>query len=401
MSDRNSVYRKIVVANYLRKPFRSFGLSLLIAVLSFVLLCGTLFSLSLETGLSRVSARLGADLVVFPQGTTVDDNSLLLQADTKYRYMPREVVDFVRDLEGVEIATHQFFLTTLGSSCCDQKVNVIGFDPASDFVIQPWIREVYQGEIPKQSVIVGSDIVVPEKKSIKIFDREYAVIASLDPIGNRLDQAIFAEESTLADIRRAAEAKGIQFLTEKSGGEISSVLVKLKKDADLDRISRELHSRFDDLQVRTRKDMFSGIASTVSLFKVLSWILAVFFFLVAEVSILIAFSISAKERKREFAVLRVVGVSGNRLKKVVLAESLLTSVIGVVVGVLFGSLVFYPFQTLLGDLVGVPFLLPGISKVSIAYLNAVIVPLVSAPLAAYEVANKVSESNIYESLKEK
>ena len=313
--------------------------------------------------------------------------------------MPREVVDFVRTLKGVEVATHQFFLTTLGSSCCDQKVNVIGFDPSSDFVVQPWIREVYQGEIPKLSVIVGSDIIVPEKKSIKIFDKEYQVIASLDPIGNRLDQAIFAEESTIADIRRAAEAKGIRFLTEKSGEAISSVLVKLEKDADLDRLTREIHSRFDGLQIRTRKEMFSGIASTVSLFKVLSWILAVFFFVIAEVSILVAFSILAKERKREFAILRVVGVSGGRLKKIVLAESLLTSSVGVLAGILLGSLTFFPFQTLLGDIVGVPFLLPGTTKILIVYLIAVIVPLVSAPLAAYGIANKVSKAGIYDSLK--
>ena len=68
-------------------------------------------------------------------------------------------------------------------------------------------------------------------------------------------------------------------------------------------------------------------------------------------------------------------------------------------GILLGSLTFFPFQTLLGDIVGVPFLLPGTTKILIVYLIAVIVPLVSAPLAAYGIANKVSKAGIYDSLK--
>ena len=60
-------------------------------------------------------------------------------------------LEFIRSLSGVEVATPQYYLTTLSASCCDQKVSIIGFDTESDFVIQPWIREVLTDKLPKGS----------------------------------------------------------------------------------------------------------------------------------------------------------------------------------------------------------------------------------------------------------
>ena len=74
----------LIIENYLRNSFRSFGLSLLIALLASVLLVGGLLSLSLSKGLNRLSSRLGADVIVIPQGSEINDQSVLLQGDSKY-----------------------------------------------------------------------------------------------------------------------------------------------------------------------------------------------------------------------------------------------------------------------------------------------------------------------------
>ena len=141
----------LILENYLRNPFRSFGLSLLIALFASVLLIGGLLSVSLSKGLNRLSSRLGADVIVIPQGSEIDDQTVLLQGDSKYTYLPPGSLEFIRGLDGVEIATPQYFIMTLSASCCDQKVSIIGFDTESDFVIQPWIREVFTDKLPKGS----------------------------------------------------------------------------------------------------------------------------------------------------------------------------------------------------------------------------------------------------------
>jgi putative ABC transport system permease protein len=393
----------LIIENYLRNPFRSFGLSLLIAMLASSLLVGGLFSFSLSKGLNRLSSRLGADVIVIPQGTEINDQSVLLQGDSKYAYLPEGSLEFIRGLDGVEIATPQYYLTTLSASCCDQKVSVIGFDPASDFVILPWIREVLTEKLPKGAIVVGSEIRIEEKGTVKFFDREYPVAATLEPIGNRLDQAVFVDVSTLESIREAAQEKGVVFLFRNENPELltySSILIKLAPNADLERLSREIHTRFDGVQIRSRKDMFSGLEKSARILQIVVWVIVAFFLIVAVAAIVISFSLSTRERRREYALLRIIGFTRKRLKKLVLAESFLVSAVGTYIGLLFTSVAFFTFRIWIGEHVGVPFIIP--ATVEIAGVYAVVILLLHSvgPAAVYGVANKVSQIDAYAALRE-
>ena len=365
----------LIIENYLRNPFRSFGLSLLIAMLASSLLVGGLFSFSLSKGLNRLSSRLGADVIVIPQGTEINDQSVLLQGDSKYAYLPEGSLEFIRGLDGVEIATPQYYLTTLSASCCDQKVSVIGFDPASDFVIQPWIREVLTEKLPKGAIVVGSEIRIEEKGTVKFFDREFPVAATLEPIGNRLDQAVFVDVSTLESIREAAQAKGVVFLFRNENPELltySSILIKLAPNADLERLSREIHTRFDGVQIRSRKDMFSGLEKSARILQIVVWVIVAFFLIVAVAAIVISFSLSTRERRREYALLRIIGFTRKRLKKLVLAESFLVSAVGTYIGLLFTSVAFFTFRIWIGEHVGVPFIIPASAEITGVYVAVIL-----------------------------
>ena len=393
----------LIIENYLRNPFRSFGLSLLIAMLASSLLVGGLFSFSLSKGLNRLSSRLGADVIIIPQGTEINDQSVLLQGDSKYAYLPEGSLEFIRGLDGVEIATPQYYLTTLSASCCDQKVSVIGFDPASDFVIQPWIREVLTERLPRGAIVVGSEIRIEEKGTVKFFDREYPVAATLEPIGNRLDQAVFVDVSTLESIREAAQAKGVVFLFRNENPELltySSILIKLAPNADLERLSREIHTRFDGVQIRSRKDMFSGLEKSAKILQIVVWVIVAFFLLVAVAAIVISFSLSTRERRREYALLRIIGFTRKRLKKLVLAESFLVSAVGTYIGLLFASVAFFTFRIWIGEHVGVPFIIPASAEITGVYVAVILLLHSVGPVAVYGVANKVSQIDAYAALRE-
>lgn len=395
----------LILENYLRNPFRSFGLSLLIALFASVLLIGGLLSISLSKGLNRLSSRLGADVIVIPQGSGIDDQTVLLQGDSKYTYLPPGSLEFIRDLDGVEIATPQYFIMTLSASCCDQKVSIIGFDTESDFVIQPWIREVLIDKLPKGSIVVGADINIGEKKSVKFFDRDYPVAAKLEPIGNKLDQAVFVDEATLANIREAAEAKGIVFLKDEKSldGEIatySSILIKLKEGADVERLSREIHSRYDGVQFRTRKDLFSGLQKSANFLQIVVWAIVAIFLIVAAAAIVISFSLSTRERRREYALLRIIGFTRKRLQNLVLGEALLVSAVGTYIGLLFASVAFFTFRIWIGEHVGIPFIVPAAAEIAGVYVAVILLLHSVGPAAVYGVANKVSQIDAYAALRE-
>ena len=389
----------LIIENYLRNPFRSFGLSLLIALLASVLLVGGLLSLSLSKGLNRLSSRLGADVIVIPQGSEINDQTILLQGDSKYAYLPQGALEFIRGLAGVEQATPQYFLTTLSSSCCEQKVMIIGFDPASDFVIQPWIREVLTDKLPKGAIVVGSDISVGEKKTVKFFDHEYPVAASLEPVGNKLDQAVFVDVATLAQIREAAKAKGVIFLHENFES-YSSVLIKLHAGADIDRISQEIHTHFDGVQIRTRKDLFSGLEKSANFLQIVVWSIVGLFLVIAVAAIVISFSLSTRERRREYALLRIVGYARKRLRTLVLGESLLVSAVGTYIGLLFSTVAFFTFKIWIGEHVSVPFIVPGNAEIAAVYAVVILLLHSVGPVAVFGVANKVSKIDAYAALRE-
>lgn len=388
----------LIVENYLRNPFRSLGLSLLIALLASVLLVGGLLSLSLSKGLDRLSSRLGADVIVFPQGSELDDQTILLQGDFKYAYLPQGSLEFIRGLDDVEVATPQYFLTSLSSSCCDQKVWIVGFDPSSDFVIQPWIREVFEDKLVKGTIVVGSEISVGEKKTVKFFDREYPVAAKLEPIGNGLDQAVFVDVATLADIRGAAKTKGVRFDSSSVG--YSSILIKLRPDSDTERLSREIYAHFDGLQIFSRKDLFSGLEKPANVMQVVVWIVVAFFLVIAAAAIVISFSLSTRERKREYALLRILGSTRRRLKILVLGEALLVSAVGTYIGLLFSSVFFFTFKIWLGEHIDIPFIVPENAEIAAVYAVIILLLHLIGPVVVYGVANKVSEIDAYVALRE-
>ena len=400
----NKTNFNLIIENYLRNPFRSLGLSLLIALLASVLLGGGLLSFSLSNGLHRLSSRLGADVIVIPQGSEINDQTVLLHGDSKYTYLPQGSLEFIRGLADVDIATPQYFLTTLNSSCCEQKVWIVGFDPASDFVIQPWIREVLAEKIPEGNIVVGSDINVGDKKTIKFFDHEYPVAAKLEPVGNRLDQAVFVDVKTLASIRKAAEAKGIVFLHQSQEGEnspaYSSVLIKLRSNADIDRLTREIHTRFDGVQVRSRKDLFSGLEKSANFLQLVVWAIVIFFLIIATAAVVISFSLSTRERRREYALLRILGFTRKRLKNLVLGEALLVSVVGTYIGLLIASVAFFTFKIWIGEHVGIPFIVPANSEIALVYATIILLLHSVGPVAVYGVASKVSNIDAYAALRE-
>lgn len=388
---------KIIYTNFWSHPVRSLGLVILTAIASATLLSSVLFSKSLDTGFEQLSSRMGADVLIVPYGGEAQNQSILLQGDLSHRSLPREVLEFTRKLPGVSVASPQFFFTTLSASCCDKKVNIIGFDPKTDFTIKPWIRKTYKNDFKPGSVIAGSDIQIEKGGKIKFFDKEFIVVGTLEPLGNKLDQAIFADIETIELLRKAAAQKGYNFISE---GEPSAILANLEKGADFEQISQKIHEQFDDLQVISRRNMFDSVIATAKSFKIAVWTVAGLFLFIVIAVIYIAFSVSTNERKREFATLLIIGATRKKLANIVLGESFLVSASGAIAGTLFGAVGVISFRFLIQEKLLIPFTLPNVSTIFLTIVGALLIPAISGIGASYHIAKKVGKIDVYTALKE-
>ena len=212
MSNKPLTIWQLAVANIKRKPLRTAGLIIIVALVAFVLFAGGILSVSLKNGLESMKERLGADLLVVPVGYDEGVEGIIVKGEPAYFYFDKSVETELEKVEGVKSVSSQFYLTSLNQDCCSVPVQFIGFDPETDFSIQPWISEVYSKDIKDGELIIGSDITADENNRLKFFGEEYTVAAKLEETGTGLDQAVYANMNTLVHLFGAAKEKGLTFI---------------------------------------------------------------------------------------------------------------------------------------------------------------------------------------------
>ena len=99
---------------------------------------------------------------------------------------------------------------------------------------------------------------------------------------------------------------------------------------------------------------------------------------------------SVNGRKKEFAVLRTAGASRKKLSGIVMTEALMITLTGAVSGIIIGLLIVLPFNGLIEESLGLPFLLPSLPTAVICAVFALAVSvgagMISAAFSAYRIS---------------
>ena len=328
---------RLPIRNLLRKPGRTAALVLLTAVLAASVFGGSVVLGSLRSGLGSLEARLGADIIVMPAEaeSKVSFKNLLLQGTAGAFYMDASVLDEVRGAQGVEIAAPQTFLASLKADCCAIRVQIIGIDPNADFTVKPWIDESHVETLGDMEVAVGCNVAANPGETLKIYDRQTHVVAKL-----------------------AAEAKGVSHRITSGSDVISAVYVKVKDGYDVGQVNNWLNGHIRKVTAVRARSMFTDVSDSLSGISRAALALIGAVWALALVILLVAFAMMIHERRREFAVLRLLGVSRRGLRGVILTETALCGLAGALVGVGIAALGVLPFATLIEAQMGLPYLTP-------------------------------------------
>ena len=387
----------LALKNLIRRPGRTVALILLTALLALAAFGGSVVVRSLRQGLTSLESRLGADIIVVPSSaqSKVSFQNMLLQGTTGAFYMSAENLTRVREVEGVEVAAPQLFLASLKADCCSVKIQVIGFDPDTDFFVQPWIEQSYSRNLNDFDVVVGCKVEADVGENLRIYDTPCKVVGRLAATGTGLDTAVYCNLSTMKSLLQAAEAKGIshKVTSDDSDDQISAIYVKVKEGYDIGQVNSKIqgHTRKASA-IRTRSmltdvsDSLTGISSTISGLIGIVWILALLI-------LLLCFAMIVRERKREFAVLRLLGTSRAQLCKIVLSESFLCSLSGALLGIAVSALIVFPFTTLIEQKLALPYLQPAPSEILLLALLVVLATTFIGALASSWAALRLSRAD--------
>lgn len=392
---------RIAILNLRHSLTRTVGLVFFTAVLSFVLFGGSILMISLQKGLRTMKDRMGADIMIVPLENTNDMEAILLKGEPSCFYFKKTLEAKVRNLGGVGLCSSQFFLTSLDAECCDARVQLIGFDPATDFSIQPWITKVYDKKLENGAVIIGNDIRVENGKGIKLFGVEYEVAAKLDATGTGLDQAVYATTDTIKLMYASAYEKGQRFLEEADpDGSISAILIRAKEDADLKKLVKDIRKELGAVQVVESQNMIRGTADQIKQMATFLFLFGGLLLVISIVTICLVHHLTSNERKKEFSVLRTLGVTRKGLAGILLREAAVIGAMGGAAGIVVSSIFVFPFHVYIGDRLGMPYLLPDVPIIFLVGLLTFLATLVTGTLSAGMTAYRISRSEVYLTMRE-
>lgn len=396
-----TLFRRLPLLNLGGRPFRTTTMTLLVTLLAFVLFGGSALILSLQRGLDSVEARFGADLIAVPAGYNSGMESILLKGEPGYFYMDQAYVEKLSQIDGISQVSAQFYLTSTGAACCAFPVQLIGFDPATDFSIQPWVRQSYGGELTEGALLVGSDIQVPDSGFLNFFGEEYPVAAQLDKTGTGLDSAVYANMDTLRDLMETSIEKGFHFLEDSDpDAVVSSVLIKTAAGYSTETVAHNIRMALDDVQLVETQNMISGISDSLSGISDLLYLFIGAFAALSAAMLIIVFSVTANERKKEFAVIRVLGATRGQLVGLLLKEAVMVSAGGGLIGISTAALIVFPFNAVIGRRLGLPYLMPNAEEIIRLLLTSFAITFAAGPLSAALAAWRIGHLDASVALRE-
>ncbi|MCR5142564.1 MAG: ABC transporter permease [Ruminococcus sp.] len=372
------------VLNLHRKPLRTIALIVTAMVMSAAIFGGCVFVEALQKGLDSLEQRLGADIIVLPEGAEnkVDLKNILLQGTPGYFYMDKSVMEKLSAVEGVEKLSPQYFLVSANAECCTVQVQIIGFDEDTDITVKPWLREAYSGSLGDNEIIVGAGLSTRVGHTLSLYGVECKAVGKLSRTGTGLDTAVYTTNETVKRLIKGSAEQGIAVLSKQSPEDVvSSVYIKAADGTDIDDLASKINTELEGVQaVRTRSmltetaDKLSVISESAAAVTAAVWVLAA-------VIMLTVFYVTANERKREFAVLRTIGFSRKKLSGIVLKEAIITAGAGSLAGVMLTAVVVFPFVNVIEHKTALPLLMPSVS-LTLLYGVAVIIAVLLAGSAA-------------------
>lgn len=372
------------IRNIRKRPYRSFCLMLAAVIGSYALFVGLVLKASLNNGIGRMQERMGADLMIVPESSEIKARNILLTGEPEFFYMDVSVANAVADIEGVECATNQFYFTSLSSDCCSTRVQLIAFDPDTDFVINPWIDERVTSDVSNGSVIIGSEVTPLSNGKVKFYGNEYSVAGKLGETATGLDHSVFMTRDTMHEILNDARDKGYQFLNpEDDSSWVSTVLIRVNGDADITEVEKEIYKNAEGIKfIETDKlisDVTVKLGSVENIINVTLTVLLVFSFL----TMILFFSVIFHERKKEFAVLRILGTSSRRICFFSLTEGITIGAAGGIIGLVLGILTVFPFNHYIENSLDVPYLMPSVAAVILYGMIGVLVTTSFGSLSSF------------------
>lgn len=339
-----------------------------IAVFITLLISSVLFQV--KEGIKLSLDRVGADVMIIANTNDFEDTSLLYSGKPLRRYIKREDIGFLDELDSqIEAKTEQFFTHTLTGGCCsvNEKLRVVGIDSSTDFIIKPWLEQNGLNGLSKHTAIVGSNVIYPLGDRMVLLGQPFDVVGTLYQTGTGMDVTIFMPIDMARSLAREKFPPSV-FWDRDPDDLISSVFIKLKQGVDPSSFANMINDSQFKVIAAAKFDTMNKLEDSIR-----GWVQVVLFLtgsiiIITCLSLFGRFTALMKERKKEIGYLLSLGYSSAKIFWISILEIGMMSVAG---GVIASLSVLFSLNAVL-KYVSVQFTLPR-SSLSLEFMLIVFV----------------------------
>ncbi|MBU0492119.1 MAG: ABC transporter permease [Chloroflexi bacterium] len=379
---------RLVRQNIAGSAFRSGAVFLCAALVAALTLSATAVVRGAEDNLQQGIQRLGADIIVVPWGTrSWELASARLVSMPRRRWMHQATLGRLTAVPGVAAVSPQLYVLTLedASRYGAAEVVVTGYDPATDFILRPWLPPDLDLNLRPGEAIGGSEVVNPQgDRALTVQGYPLTLVGNLVPSGTSLDQGLFVTFETAQDL--ALHVGGLEIAPES----MSAALVRVHTGSDPHPVSVQI---MEDVRgvlpiemaglFQTERSQMVGLLYSVLGVLGVTWALSMVF-------MGLVFALVANERRREIGMLRALGATRTFILRSLLVEGALLALAGGVTGIVLASLIVVLLRDAVVQVIGLPFVVPELPALVALALGSLVLTLGTVTLAALVPALRIS-----------
>jgi putative ABC transport system permease protein len=350
----------LALQNLGRRKARTLLLIAAVALGSGVVFTGATLMQSIDRSMTVGFARMGADMMVVPEGALTNITAALLTVEPTDLVLEADALDKAR-LASVGRSAPQKIVRVehSGIGGHHESADLIGFDPARDFTIQPWLTEKLGRELRTGDVILGAARDAPLGSELLIFGKPHTVYGRLGRTGvGTHERGVFMTFATLEALGGAIRGAG-PLPAVLAPGKVTGFLVELAPGATALQARFAILSALGGVRVVTGDTTLGAIRQGLA--ALLDGILALMVLMFASTALMVSvlFSAIVTERQGELGLLKAIGARRGQVLGMMVSEAMLATGIGGFLGVVLGVLVMRLFERSLVyylERLGVPFL---------------------------------------------
>jgi len=391
----------LALQNLGRRKARSFLLVAAVAGASGVVFTGATLMRSIDRSMAVGFTRLGADLMVVPEGALTNITAALLVVEPTDLVLDRDAFAKAR-LAGIARAAPQKIVRVehSGVGSHHESADLIGFDPALDFTIRPWLVEKLNRGMRPGDVILGAGRAAPLGSELLIFGKPHLVYGRLGRAGvGTHERGVFMSFDTLEALAPSVHGHGGGPPPVLQKGNVSGFLVELAPGATPLQARFAILSTLKGVKVVAGDSTLSGIRQGLE--ALLDGILALMVLMFASTALMVCvlFSAIVAERRGELGLLKAIGARRGQIVGMMVTEAVLATGFGGALGVVLGVLVMRLYERSLVhylEKLGVPFLWLDLPRMAAAAVGAVVLACLIGALGALYPAWRASRRDPYD-----